>query len=73
MRTGRRTLLVVGAEDADVVVAWAASQHAEGRIEAFSLAPATLEDAYLALTAPSGPAADVLAEDVPLPEESRDA
>lgn len=73
VRTGRRTLLVVGAEDADVVVAWAASQHAEGRIEAFSLAPATLEDAYLALTAPSGPAADVLAEDVPLPEESRDA
>lgn len=53
-RTGRRTLLTIAAEEADVAVGWATSQHADGRIEGFSLAPATLEDAYLALTARPG-------------------
>lgn len=51
VRTGRRTLLTVAATEAAAAVAWATSQHSDGRIEGFSLAPATLEDAYLALTA----------------------
>ena len=72
-RTGRSTLLTVDADDADVAVAWAASQHASGRIEGYSLAPSSLEDAYLALTAPGGSADDVLERDVPLLEEARDA
>ncbi|GAA1132531.1 ABC transporter ATP-binding protein [Citricoccus alkalitolerans] len=55
VRTGRRTLLTVEADKAASAVAWAASQHAGGRIAGFSLSPATLEDAYLALTAPAGP------------------
>lgn len=50
IRTGRRILLTLAAEDAATAVAWATAQHADGRIEGFSLAPATLEDAYLALT-----------------------
>ena len=51
VRTGRRTLLTVAAAEGAAVVSWATAQHAEGRIEGFSLAPATLEDAYLSLTA----------------------
>ena len=73
VRTGRRTLLTVDADDADIAVAWAASQHASGRIEGYSLAPSSLEDAYLALTAPGGSADDVLERDVPPLEEARDA
>ncbi len=85
VRTGRRTLLIVDAASADVAVAWAASQHAQDRIDGFSLAPATLEDAYLALTARpdtadsddtadpadhEGPADEQLVRTAPIREES---
>lgn len=51
VRTGRRALLTVAAHDAPAAVSWATAQHAADRIEGFSLAPARLEDAYLAITA----------------------
>lgn len=54
VRTGRRTLLVVAADEAADAVAWATARHADGQIEGFSLAPTTLEDAYLALTTAAG-------------------
>lgn len=57
VRTGRRTLLTVAADDAAACVAWATAQDADGRIDGFSLAPSTLEDAYLALTAHPAPEA----------------
>lgn len=53
VRTGRRILLTVAAGEAANAVAWATAQNSAGWIEGFSLAPATLEDAYLALTAQS--------------------
>ncbi|UFU03381.1 ABC transporter ATP-binding protein [Ruania suaedae] len=56
VRTGRRTLLTVAAGEAAAAVSWATAEHAEDRIEGFSLAPATLEDAYLALTEDAAPA-----------------
>lgn len=55
VRSGRRTLLTVAVGDAATCVAWAAAQHDLDRIDGFTLAPATLEDAYLALTARTGP------------------
>lgn len=54
VRTGRRTLLTVAVGDAATCVAWASTQHDLGRIDGYTLAPATLEDAYLALTARTG-------------------
>lgn len=51
VRTGRRTLITVPAADAATAVGWASTQHAADRIDGFSMAPTTLEDAYLALTA----------------------
>ena len=51
-RTGRRTLLTIAADDAASAVAWATEQRARGLLEGFSLAPVTLEDAYLALASP---------------------
>ena len=68
VRTGRRVVLIVAAAEAPHVVAWATTQRAEGRIEGFSLAPAMLEDAYLALTAPPHPVAGAL-HAVPTAEE----
>lgn len=50
VRTGRRTLLTVAASDAARCVDWATAQRARDLIAGFTLAPATLEDAYLALT-----------------------
>lgn len=50
VRTGRRVLLTVAADDGADAVSWANALHAESRIEGFSLSPATLEDAYLSLT-----------------------
>ena len=67
VRIGRRILLTIAAADAATAVAWATRQHAEGRIEGFSLAPATLEDAYLALTGEPDPASDPPADPVPDP------
>lgn len=63
-RTGRRTLLTVAAPDAAACVDWATTQRAEEYIDGFTLAPATLEDAYLALTAHTRP------ETPPTDEES---
>ncbi|MGP9583351.1 MULTISPECIES: ABC transporter ATP-binding protein [unclassified Brachybacterium] len=57
VRTGRRTLITLPAADAATAVAWASAQHAAHRIEGFSMAPTTLEDAYLALTSQPDPAA----------------
>lgn len=57
VRTGRRTLLTVAAGDAARCAAWAAEQRARDRIDGFTLAPATREDAYLSLTS-SAPAAE---------------
>lgn len=54
VRSGRRTVLVITADDAAEAVAWATARRAEGGIEGFALAPATLEDAYLDLTSDPG-------------------
>lgn len=51
VRSGRRTRLTVAADNAADTVRWASEQHSAERIEGFSLAPATVEDAYLAITA----------------------
>lgn len=59
VRAGRRVLLTLSAADAAEAVAWATALRASDRIEGYSLAPATLEDAYLAATA----SADVHAKD----------
>lgn len=56
VRTGRRLLLTVAAADADRSVAWARDLRDRDAVESFALAPATLEDAYLALTASTSPA-----------------
>lgn len=50
VRAGRRVLLTVPAIDAATAVAWVTELRAVGQLEGFALAPATLEDAYLALT-----------------------
>ncbi|WP_454083974.1 ABC transporter ATP-binding protein [Georgenia sp. Marseille-Q6866] len=58
VHVGRRVLLTVPAAQAATAVAWATTLRERSRIEGYALAPATLEDAYLALTAadaaPSG-------------------
>jgi ABC-2 type transport system ATP-binding protein len=51
VRAGRRVLLTIGTHDAEAAVAWATKLRAADRIEGYALAPATLEDAYLAVTA----------------------
>lgn len=56
VRAGRRMLLTVPASAAGGAVTWATAQRDSHRIDGFSLGPATLEDAYLALT--SSDAAD---------------
>ena len=77
VRTGRRTLLTVAANEAASAVAWATAQHADDQIEGFSLAPATLEDAYLALTGPPAaernPAAGATADPAPTSQEATHA
>lgn len=53
VRVGHRVLLTLARQtSAQAAVAWAASLHETGRIEGYALAPASLEDAYLAATAP---------------------
>lgn len=49
---GRRVILTLPASRAGEAVAWSTSQRAAGVIEDYTLGPASLEDAYLALTAP---------------------
>lgn len=51
VRSGRRVLLTIAAADAEAAVAWAGALRAAESIESYALAPATLEDAYLAATA----------------------
>lgn len=70
VRTGRRTLLTVPAAEAASAVAWATAQRAENRIDGFSLAPATLEDAYLALTVHADLDTDRTADPAPDPAPS---
>ena len=52
VRAGRRILVTVPAAQAAPAVTWATALREEARIDGYSLAPATLEDAYLGLTAP---------------------
>jgi len=61
VRAGRRALLTIDAGNAERAVGWAASLRAADTVESYSLTPATLEDAYLALTSPE---ADLEATDV---------
>lgn len=70
VRTGRRTLLTVSANEAATAVAWATGQRAEGRIDGFSLAPATLEDAYLAFTTHTDSASGAGIATAPTSEET---
>lgn len=51
VRAGRRMLLTLSATDAEAAVAWATNLRSSDAIEGYALAPATLEDAYLAATA----------------------
>jgi hypothetical protein len=44
-------LITLPAVDAEAAVAWATALRSSGQIEGYALAPATLEDAYLAATA----------------------
>ncbi|APU21472.1 ATP-binding cassette domain-containing protein [Actinoalloteichus sp. GBA129-24] len=50
VRAGRRVLLTIRAAEAEAAVAWAANLRTAERIEGYALAPATLEDVYLAAT-----------------------
>lgn len=51
VRAKRRVLLTIATADTSAAVAWATQLRQHDAIEGFSLAPATLEDAYLDLTA----------------------
>ena len=51
VRSGRRVLMTLAAADAAAAVAWATTLRSSARIDGYTLAPATLEDAYLAATA----------------------
>lgn len=53
VRTGRRLLLTLPSTQGPAAVTWAAGLRAAGRIDGYALGPATLEDAYLALTTTS--------------------
>lgn len=57
IRAGRRVLLTIPADAAQRAVSWASSLHRSGGLDGYALTPTTLEDAYLALTSPSSPAA----------------
>ncbi|WP_067817559.1 ABC transporter ATP-binding protein [Actinomadura kijaniata] len=51
VRSGRRVLLTIPPDAAAAAVSWAASHRERGGLDGYALAPATLEDAYLAATA----------------------
>lgn len=59
--SGRRVLLTIPEREAPAAVAWAQQLVDTDQVEGFSLSPVTLEDTYLALTAPasSGSAQEV--------------
>jgi len=65
VRAGRRTLLTVPAAQAAAAVTWATALREAGTVEGYSLAPATLEDAYLALTSPDDVTATVPTDQEP--------
>jgi ABC-2 type transport system ATP-binding protein len=50
---GNRIVATIAAEQAGQAAEWACGLRRSGRIEEFSLAPATLEDAYVALVGPA--------------------
>ncbi|MFB4315929.1 ABC transporter ATP-binding protein [Actinomadura sp. 21ATH] len=56
VRSGRRVLLTIPPGAAAAAVSWAAAHRERGMLDGYALAPATLEDAYLAATASSAPA-----------------
>lgn len=51
VRTGRRALVTLGETEAASAVAWASALRDSRRLEGYALTPATLEDAYIAVTA----------------------
>ncbi|MTV27709.1 ABC transporter ATP-binding protein [Nitriliruptoraceae bacterium ZYF776] len=51
VQLGRRLLLTIDPHDAEAAVAWASALRHADEVEDYALAPATLEDAYLAATA----------------------
>lgn len=50
VRAGRRLLLTIPADQVAPAVTWTSELHDAGRIDGYSIGPATLEDAYLGLT-----------------------
>ncbi len=58
VRSKRRVLLTVATGEASQAVAWATQLREADAVESFSLTAATLEDAYLALTAGTAPLED---------------
>lgn len=63
VEAGRRRLVSLQASDADRALRWATEQRTHGALESFSLTPTSLEDTYLALTDPEGPAPEELIND----------
>ncbi|WP_405610669.1 ABC transporter ATP-binding protein [Streptomyces sp. NBC_01508] len=63
VRVGRRVLLTLGQTDAEAAVAWATRLRSSRRIEEYSLAPASLEDVYLAATSAATQGAAVTTEE----------
>jgi len=60
--SGRRVLLTISAADAAAAVSWATALRSSEHIDGYALAPATLEDAYLAATASTDPRAKETAD-----------
>ncbi|WP_405675528.1 ABC transporter ATP-binding protein [Streptomyces sp. NBC_01511] len=63
VRVGRRVLLTLGQTDAEAAVAWATRLRSSRHIEEYSLAPASLEDVYLAATSAATQGAAVTPEE----------
>ncbi|WP_440068666.1 ABC transporter ATP-binding protein [Streptosporangium sp. OZ121] len=63
VRVGRRVLLTLGSTDAEAAVAWATRLRSSRLIEGYALAPATLEDVYLAATAEATSSTAVTSEE----------
>lgn len=60
---GRRVLLTVPAAEAATAVDWATSLREDELVDGYTLGPATLEDAYLALTAPDDAASSTTSQE----------
>jgi ABC-2 type transport system ATP-binding protein len=59
---GNRVVVAIAAEQAGIAADWACGLRRSGRIEEFSLTPATLEDAYVALVGPAQSQASQITE-----------